>query len=120
MLSASEQGETYCAVITRVLIVVAEAVHVLVAALAVADAARKGTETALGLAFDLAQLTLCDGVIILAGSLSRRALTCKEGLDLLEVLWGGKVATSVSHVVLEAVCLLVTLIAVGFWTAEGL
>lgn len=99
---------------------VTKAVHVLVPALTVTDAASKGTEAALGLALDLAQLTLGDQVVILAQGLSRRALACQQCLNLLEILWRGKVATSVGHVVLEPVCLLVALVAIGLWTPEGL
>ena len=120
VLPAGEQSKTYCAVVARVLIVVAKAVHVLVPALAVTDAASKGTEAALGLAFDLAQLTLGDQVVILAQGLSRRALAREQCLYLLEILWWGKVATSVGHVVLEPVCLLVALVAIGLWTPERL
>jgi hypothetical protein len=120
VLSAREQRQPHCAVVARVLVVVTKAVHVLVPALTVTNAAGKGTEAALGLAFDLAQLTLGDQVVILAQGLSRRALACQQCLDLLEVLWGGKVATSVGHVVLEPVCLLVALVAIGLGTAERL
>lgn len=70
VLSASEQSETYRAVIARVLIVVPEPVHVLVPALAVGYAACKGTEATFCLAFYLAQLTLGDDVVVLSCSLS--------------------------------------------------
>jgi len=120
VLSAGKQCESYCTVVARVLIVVPKAVHVLVPPLTVAHTARKRTEAALCLAFDLAHLTLGDHVVILAGSLSGRALACEQSLNLLEILWWCKVATPVGHVVLEPVCLLVALVAIWLGTAEWL
>lgn len=95
-----------------------KAVHVLVPPLAVTDTASKGTEATLGLPFDFAHLALGDHVVILACGLSRRTLACEQRLDLLKILGWGKVATSVGHVVLEPICLLVTLVAIGLGTAE--
>lgn len=99
---------------------VAKAVHVLVPALAVTYTASKRTEASLCLAFDLAQLTLGDGIVVIACSLSGGAFACEQRLNVLEVFWRGKVAASVGHVILEAVRLLVALVAIWFWTAEWL
>lgn len=118
MLSTGEQGQPYCAVVARVLVVIAEAVHVLVPPLAVADTAGKGTEAAFSLTFNLPHLAFGDGVVLFACGLSCRALACEECLYLLEVLWGRKVAAPVGHMVLEPVCLLVALVAIWLWTAE--
>lgn len=93
-------------------------VHVLIPALTVTNATSKRTKPPLGLPFYLAQLTLGDHVVVLTGGLSRGALACEQSLDLLEILGWRKVTTSVGHVVLEPVCLLVTLVAIGLRTAE--
>jgi hypothetical protein len=106
--------------VARVLIVVPQTVHVLVPALAVTDTTSERLEPSLCLPFDFTHLALRDALIFLPGSFPRGTLASQERLYLLEILWGGKVAATVCHVVLEAVGLLVTLVAIRLRAAEWL
>jgi len=56
----SQHGQAESSVVTRVLIVVAQAIHVLVSPLAIANTASERTKSLLGLPFDLPKLTLRD------------------------------------------------------------
>lgn len=119
VLSTGKESETDCTVVTRMLVVIPQAVHVLVPALAIADTTGKRAESALCLAFDFAHVTLCDALIV-TSSLAGRALASQQGLYLFEVFRRGKVTAAVSHVIFEAIGLLVALIAIWLWATEGL
>lgn len=60
VLAAGQQCETHSTMVARMLIVISQAVHVLVAPLTIANATRKGSQTLLSLALHLAQLALRD------------------------------------------------------------
>jgi hypothetical protein len=60
--------------VTRMLVVIPQAVHVLVSALAIADTTSKGPESALRLPFDFAHVTLRNALIV-PSSLAGRPLT---------------------------------------------
>ena len=136
MLSIGKQAETFCAMLTGMLIMITKTVHIFVAPLTISDSADKGSKAFLGLFFYLPEIVLCDTVfcgklrgggggtsgrirkrqakidmpLSLTSSLTHFAL--KEILDMFQVLGGSKVAAAMSHVVLEAVCLLVALVTV--------
>lgn len=119
VLSTGKESKTDCTMVTRMLVVIPQAVHVLVPALAIADTTGKRAESALCLAFDFTHVTLCDALIV-TSSLAGRALASQQGLYLLEVFRWGKVTAAVSHVIFEAIGLLVALIAIWLWATEGL
>lgn len=56
MLTAGKESQTLSTVFARVLVVVTETVHVLVTALAIADATRKRSQSPFGFFFDFAQI----------------------------------------------------------------
>jgi hypothetical protein len=60
VLAACQKGKPNGTVITAMLVVVAEAVHVLITACALADATCEGTQAALGLAFDITEIGFAD------------------------------------------------------------
>jgi hypothetical protein len=127
MLTIREQGKSDGPVVARVLVVVAQTIHVFVPALAIGDAARKRPQSSLGLPFNLPHLTLTnhakrriDLLAVSLGSLALTALACQQRLYLLQVLGWRKVAASMCHVVLEPVSLFVALVAVRLWATEGL
>ena len=136
VLSVGEQTETLCTMLTSMLIMITKTIHIFVAPLTTSNSTNKGSQAFLGLFFYLHKVVLCDTVFCgklcgggngtsgrirerqakidmpftLASSLTLFAL--KEILDMLQVLGGSKVAAAMSHVVLEAVCLLVALVTV--------
>ena len=94
--------------------ILTETVHVLVTALTFTNATRVRTEPAFGLLLNLAKLRFAKRFTIVV-LLSR----CQERLELLKVLWRGKVTRPMGHVVLETVRLLIGLITVGLRALEG-
>src|SRR6267154_5156390 len=105
--------------VTRVLVVVPQTVHILVSALAITDTTSERLQPALSLPFDFAHLTLGDALVF-PSSFTGGALASQQCLYLLKVLWRSKVTAAVGHVILQSIGLFVALIAVRLRTAEGL
>ena len=136
MLSVGKQAETLCAMLTSMLIMITKTIHIFVAPLTISDSADKGSKAFLGLFFYLPKVVLCNTVFCgkpccggggTSGRIRKRqakidmpfSLTSsltpfafEEILDMFQVLGGSKVAAAMSHVVLEAVCLLVALVTI--------
>ena len=142
MLSIGEQRQALYTMLTSMLIMITETIHVFVAALTVSNSAGKRAEASLSLFLDFLEIGLCDTIFCgklgsgsggtgggsgerqaetdnpfaLAGSLALFPL--EKIFDMLEVLRRSKVAAAMGHVILETVGLLVALVAVGLGTFE--
>jgi hypothetical protein len=104
VLPTSEERKANRAMISGVLIVVAQSVHILVPPLAVTNTACIRTEPTLRLFLDFPKLRLAEGLTVIAllalpGSQKR--------LKVLEILRRCEIARTVGHVVLQAISLLV-------------
>lgn len=102
------------------LVVIPQSVHVFVPPLAVTNPTRERPKPALCFTFHFAQFALADHIVLISRGFPSGALAGKECLHLLEVFRRRKVATAMRHVILQAVGLLVTLVAIGFRATERL
>lgn len=97
MLTTGEQGQTESSVLTAVLVVIPEAVHVLVPSCTITNTASVGTKPP----FDFPDLTVAHAL-----------------LQHFAFLAGGKVAGPMGHVVLQPVSLLVRFVAIRLGALE--
>jgi hypothetical protein len=70
VLSTGQESQANCTVVTRVLVVIPQTVHILVSALTITDATSKGPKPAFCFPFNFAHLALGDTLIFLPSSLA--------------------------------------------------